>query len=193
MTFSSRARYWLPLLPLLGLLGATYWLNQQVKPEPPKPDSSKRHDPDAIVENFSATKLNEQGVPEFIMAATKMLHYPDDDSTTLEAPHITIMYDEHPTIHATAKRGTVSSKGDEVFLQESVEVLREASTEQDQLTLQTEYLHLIPEQNLADTDRTVTIIDAHNIVHATGMTMDNKTRTLKLLSQVTSEHAPHKH
>jgi lipopolysaccharide export system protein LptC len=192
MTFSSRARYWLPLLPLLGLLGATYWLNQQAKPEPAKPDSSKRHEPDAIVESFSATKLNEQGEPDFIIAAAKMLHYPDDDSTTLEAPHITIMFDEHPTIHAIAKHGIISSKGDEVFLQDEVEVMREASAKQDQLTLQTEYLHIIPEQNWADTDGTVTIVDAHNIVHATGMTMDNKTRTLKLLSQVRSEHVPHK-
>ena len=144
MTFASRARYWLPLVPLFGLLGATYWLNQQVLPEPAKPDSSKRHDPDAIVENFSATRLNEQGVPSFVMAATKMLHYPDDDSTTLEAPRITMLSVGQPAIHATAKRGIISSKGDEVFLHDNVEVLREASAQQDQLTLQTEYLHIIP-------------------------------------------------
>jgi lipopolysaccharide export system protein LptC len=192
MTFASRARYWLPLVPLFGLLGATYWLNQQVLPEPAKPDSSKRHDPDAIVENFSATRLNEQGVPRFVMAATKMLHYPDDDSTTLEAPRITMLSVGQPAIHATAKRATISSKGDEVFLHDDVEMLREASAQQDELTLQTEYLHIIPDQDLANTDRAVTIVDAHNTVHATGMEMDNKTRTLKLLSQVRSEHVPNK-
>jgi lipopolysaccharide export system protein LptC len=190
MTFAHRARYWLPLMPLFALLGATYWLNQQVLPEPAKPDSSKRHDPDAIVENFSATKLNEQGVPSFIMAATKMLHYPDDDSTTLESPRITMLSAGQPAIHASAKRGTISSKGEEVFLHDDVEVLRETSAQRDQLTLQTEYLHIIPDQDLANTDRAVTIVDAHNIVHATGMEMDNKTRTLKLLSQVRSEHVP---
>jgi lipopolysaccharide export system protein LptC len=191
MTFSSRVRYWLPLLPLLGLLAATYWLNQQVKIEPAKPEDKKRHDPDAIVENFSATKLNELGVPDFTMAARRMLHYPNDDSTTLEDPRITLMYDEHPTIHATAKLGNVSSKGDEVFLQDEVKVIREANASQNQLTLQTEYLHIIPEQNVADTSRAVTITDAHSTVRATGMEMDNKARTLKLLSQVRSEHVPH--
>ena len=190
MTVASRARYWLPLVPLFGLLGATYWLNQQVLPEPAKPDGSKRHDPDAIVENFSATRLNEQGVPSFIMAATKMLHYPDDDSTTLEAPRITMLSVGQPAIHAIAKRGIISSKGDEVFLHDNVEVLREASAQQDELTLQTEYLHIIPDQNLANTDRAVTIVNAHNTVHATGMEMDNKTRTLKLLSQVRSKYVP---
>ena len=192
MSFSSRARYWLPLLPLFGLLGATYWLNLQVQPQAAKPDSSKRHDPDAIIENFSATKLNEQGVPGFIMVAKKMLHYPDDDSTTLEAPHITMLSAEHPAIHASAKRGTISSKGDEIFLHDDVEVLRDASAKQDQLSLQTEYLHVIPDQNLTDTDRAITIVEDHTTVHAIGMEMNSETRTLKLLSQVRSEHVPAK-
>jgi lipopolysaccharide export system protein LptC len=192
MSLSSRIRYWLPLLPLLGLLGATYWLNQQVLPEPAKPDSSKRHDPDAIIENFTATKLNEQGAPNFIMAATKMLHYPDDDSTTLEVPRITMLSSGQPAIYAIAQHGAISSKGDVVLLHDNVEVLREASAQQSGLTLQTDYLNIMPDQNLANTDRPVVVVDAHNIVHATGMEMNNKTRTLKLLSQVRSEHVPDK-
>lgn len=190
MTFATRIRYWLPLVPLFGLLGASYWLNQQVQPETAKSDGSKRHDPDAIVENFSATKLNEEGLPSFIISAKKMLHYPDDDSTSLDAPRITLLSAERPTLHATATRGTLSSNGDEVFLYDDVEVLREASAEQDKLTLTTNYLHVIPDQNLANTDSPVTLVDAHNTVHATGMEMDNNTRTLKLLSLVTSVHLP---
>lgn len=191
MTFSSRARYWLPLMPLIGLLGVTYWLNQQVQSGPATPDSSKRHDPDAIVEDFSATSLDEQGAPSFIMAAKKMLHYPDDDSTILEEPRITMLSPGQPAIHAVAKNATISSKGDEVILHDDVEVLREASERQDSFKLQTEYLRIVPDQNLADSDRAVTLIDAHNIVHATGMELDNKTRTLKLLSRVRSDHVPY--
>jgi len=192
MTFAPRARYWLQLLPLLGLLGATYWLNQQVQPESAKPDSSKRHDPDAIMENFSAIKLNELGVSRFIMAAKKMQHYPDDDSTTLEVPRLTSLSAERPAIHIIARQGVVSSKGDEVFMHNDVEVLREASAQQEELTLHTEYLHIVPNRDWADTDRAVTIVDAHNTVHATGLEMDNKARTLKLLAQVRSEHVPSK-
>ncbi|MBI3479801.1 MAG: LPS export ABC transporter periplasmic protein LptC [Nitrosomonadales bacterium] len=190
MTFAARVRYWLPLLPLLGLLAASYWLNQQVLPEPPQPDSNKRHDPDAIVENFSATKLNAQGTPSFIMAAKKMLHYPDDNSTMLEAPHITLLPAGQPAMHATAQRGVVSRNGDEVLLHDNVEISREANAQHDALTVRTDYLHILPEQNLADTDHAVTIIEARNIVQAVGMKMDNNKRTLKLLSQVRSEHAP---
>lgn len=190
MTFASRARYWLPLLPLLGLLGVTYWLNQQAQPEAAKPDGSKRHDPDAIMENFSAVKFNELGAPRFIMAAKKMQHYPDDDSTTLEVPRLTTLSAGQPAIHTIARRGTLSSRGDEVFLYEDVEVLREASADREELALQTEFLHVVPERDWADTGHPVTIVDAHNTVHAIGLEMDNKARTLKLLSQVRSEHVP---
>ena len=190
MTIASRARFWLPTLPLLGFLGFTYWLNQVVQTEPDKRDTIKRHDPDAIIENFSAVKLDAQGVPHFIMAAKKMLHYPDDDSTTLEVPHLTSLSANRPAIHAIAKRGIISSKGDEVFLHEDVEVLREASASQNELRIHTEYLHFLPNKDLADTDRTVTIMEAHSTAQATGMQMDNRARTLKLLAQVKSEYVP---
>ncbi|MDP4028580.1 MAG: LPS export ABC transporter periplasmic protein LptC [Gallionella sp.] len=189
MTLASRARYWLPVLPLLGLLSVTYWLNQQVQPEQARPDNGKRHDPDAIMENFSAVRLNEQGVPRFIMAAKLMQHYPDDDSTVLEVPRLTALSAGRPAIHFIAKQGVVSSKGDEVFLHRDVEVLREASASQSELTLHTEYLRIVPDRDWVDTDRAVTLVDARNTLHALGMEMDNKARTLKLLSQVRSEHA----
>jgi lipopolysaccharide export system protein LptC len=192
MTFASRFRYWLPLLPLIGLLGFTYWLNQLAQTEPGKPATAKRHDPDAIVENFSAVSLNDQGTPRFIMAAKKMLHYPDDDSTTLEVPHLTSLSAGHPAIHAIAKRGVVSSRGDEVSLLDGVEVLREASASQNELRIHTEYLHFVPDQEFASTNRTVTITEANNTVQATGLEMDNKARTLKLLARVRSEHVPGK-
>ena len=192
MTFTSRVRYWLPLLPLLGLLGFTYWLNQLVMTGQVKQDFSKRHDPDAIIENFSAIKLNEQGSPHFIIVAKKMIHYSDDDSTILEVPHITTLSSERSAIHAIAKRGIVSSKGDEVFLHEDVEVLREASALHNELRIHTEYLHLIPDRDLADTDKIVTIMEARNSVQATGLVMDNRARTLKLLAKVRSEYFPDK-
>jgi lipopolysaccharide export system protein LptC len=191
MTHPTQIRHWLLLLPFLGLLGITYWLNQQTQPELAKAGESQRHDPDAIVDNFSATRLNEQGKPRFIMSAKKMLHFPDDDSSTLEMPHITSLSAERPAILASAQRGTLTSKGNEVFLHGEVKVLREAGAQQDKITLQTEYLHLLPDQDLLDTDRAVTVIDTHHTVYAMGLEMDNKARTIKLLSQVRSEYVPH--
>jgi lipopolysaccharide export system protein LptC len=190
MTLASRARYWLPLLPLLGLLGVTYWLEQQVRPEPGKADASSRHDPDAVMENFSAVRMNELGRPRFVMAAARMRHYPDDDSSELDAPRLTSLSAGRPAIHVVARRGVVSGSADEVFLYEDVEVLREASAGRSELTLQTDYLRVLPDRDWADTDRPVLIFDARNTIHGVGLEMDNKARTMELLSQVRSVHEP---
>ena len=186
-------REWSTLLPLLLLLAATYWLNQQVRPLLSKPDSGKRHDPDFIVSRFSATTMSEQGVPRFLMIAQKMIHYPDDDSTHLEEPQLTSFFPDRPTIYISAKRGEVSSKGDEVFLHDEVRLVRAASATQSEMTFTTAYLHAVPDRELADTDRPITMVDAYNVVHAVGLQLDNKVRVIKLLAQVTSQHESAKH
>ena len=189
----QRLREWSTLLPLLLLLAATYWLNQQVQPLPLKPDRNKPHDPDFIISNFSATTLNQEGVPRFLMSAQKMVHYIDDDSTHLEEPQLTSFFPGRPDVHTSARRGEVSSKGDEVFLYDDVRLMRAASATQSEMTLTTTYLHVVPDPELADTDRPVTMTDAYNLVHAVGLQLDNKARVIKLLAQVTSRHEPAKH
>ncbi len=190
MTFVSRARYWLPLLPLLGLLGITYWLEQQVRPESAGAAAAPRHEPDGVMENFSAVRMNEQGRPRFVMAAARMTHYPDDDSSTLDTPRLTSLSAERPAIHVVARRGMIAGNGDEVRLYDDVEVLREADAGRDELTLQTDYLRILPDRDWADTDRPVLIFDGRNTINGVGMEMDNKARTVKLLSQVRSVHEP---
>ena len=188
----QRLREWSALLPLLLLLAATYWLNQQVQPLPPKPDRSKLHDPDFIISKFSATTLNEQGVPRFLVSAQKMMHYPDDDSTLLDEPQLSSFNAGRPPVYAFARQGEVSSKGDEIFLRDEVKLVRAASATQSEMTFTTPYLHVIPDRDLADTDRPVTMADAHNSVHAVGMQFDNKARKMKLLAQVRSQLDPAK-
>ncbi|CAH1385821.1 LPS export ABC transporter periplasmic protein LptC [Candidatus Nitrotoga sp. M5] len=191
----DRLRAWLTGLPqllLLLLLAAAYWLNQQVQPLPLIPDSSKRHDPDFIVSEVVATTLNEQGKPRFVVAAKKMLHYPDNDSTYLEAPKLTSFDPDHPPIHTYANNGIVSGNGEEIFLRDDVRVVRTASATQSEMTFTTTYLHVIPDSGLAETDQPVTMIDGRNIVHAVGMKFDNKARIVKLLAQIKSEYVPEK-
>ena len=52
------------------------------------------------------------------------------------------------------------------------------------MTLQTSYLHVIPDQDLAKTDRQVTLTSGNSTVTSVGLEFNNATRSLKLLSQV---------
>ncbi len=75
-----------------------------------------------------------------------------------------------------------------MFLRDDVKLVRAASATQSEMSLSTDYLHVIPNRDLAETDRPVTLQDAHNVIHATGLKFDYKARVVKLLSQVTSQH-----
>lgn len=190
MTLVSRSRYWLPLLPLLTLLAFVYWLDQQVQQEVLVTVNNERHDPDGIMDNFSATKMNMQGVPSFLLSAKQLRHYPDHDTTELELPRMTMLNADRPPVHVKGMRGNVSSQGDEVIFKGDVVVVREPVGAHSAMTLRTEYLRVLPNKDWANTDKPVTMVDAYNTIHAVGMEMDNKTRILKLLSQVRSEHLP---
>jgi lipopolysaccharide export system protein LptC len=187
--FVEKARAWLPLLPLLVLLLATYWLNQQVQPLP-QTQSQQRHDVDFVVDRLSAITLNEQGQPRFTLAAEKMWHYPDDDTTHLQMPQLASLYANRPPVHTSAQTGMISSKGDEVFLYDEVRVLRPAGGDSGEQLFATDYLHVIPDRDWAETDQSVVLTSQHNIIRAVGMELDNKARTVRLLSRVRAHHEP---
>ena len=187
--FTEKARAWLPLLPLLLLLAATYWLSQQVQPLP-QVQSQLRHDVDYVVDNFSAITLNVQGQPRFTLAAEKLWHYPDDDSTHLKMPRLTGLYADRPPTLTTSLTGEISSKGDDVFLYDEVRVLRAANNGIGEQRFATEFLHVVPDRDWAETDQPVIMTNPNNTLRAVGMELDNKARTAKLLSRVRATHEP---
>ena len=186
----DRLRAWSGILPLLLLLAGSYWLSQQVLPLPPVPDYKARHDPDYIIENFSAATLGENGNARYMVAARKMEHYPDNDATYLTAPRLTAPYRDKPPVHISAERGEVSHNGSEITLQDAVHVLREASARAGEMRIETTFLHVVPDDETADTDRLVRVTEAHGTTTAVGLKLDSKARTLKLLSRVRSQYDP---
>ena len=190
--FIEKARSWLPLLPLLLLLAATYWLNQQVQPLA-QTQSQLRHDVDYVVDNFSAVTLNVQGQPRLMLTAQKLWHYPDDDTTHLQKPNLTSLYADRPPTVTSAQTGMLSSKGDDVFLYDEVRVLRPASPGLVEQHFATDYLHVIPDRDWAESDQAVVMTNQYNVIRAVGMELDNKTRTVKLLSNVRATHEPIRH
>lgn len=186
----ERLRSWLPLLPLLMLLGASYWLNLQVQSPAAGAKKNLRHDPDYIIDNFTATTLDEKGKVRFVMTAKKMWHHPDDDSTHLAEPHLESLTAEHPPMRMTAKNGEISSKGDEVFLRDEVVVVRPAYANKSELTFNTHYLRVLPNKDLADTDQTITMTDARTKLNAIGMELDNNAHAVKFLSRVKAQYEP---
>lgn len=188
----ERLHAWSALLPLLLLLAGTYWLTQQVLPLPPAPDYKARHDPDTIVDDFSAMALGTQGKPRFLLAAQNMEHFPDDDTTHLKEPRLINLNADRPSIHISAGRGEVSHNGDEIYLHDAVRIVRDASATQDEMVITTSYLHVVPDQQQVDTDRPITMTEARGTTSAVGMQLDGKARQIRLLAQVRGDYEPAK-
>jgi lipopolysaccharide export system protein LptC len=53
-----------------------------------------------------------------------------------------------------------------------------------EMTLTTTFLHVIPDKDLVMTDREVTLTHGNSTVNSVGLEFNNKTRQLKLLSNV---------
>ncbi|HQR50333.1 MAG TPA: LPS export ABC transporter periplasmic protein LptC [Methylophilaceae bacterium] len=181
----GRHTIWFPLAILLLLALLTLWIDHAVQPPSPKGDGSSRHDPDYKMENFSAVKTDLNGNPHHLLAAVEMRHFPDDDSTELVRPRFTQYTVDKPYLQIEGQRGLVSSNGENVYFMDNVKAVRGATKDKGELTLVTDYLHIIPDQDLAVTDHPVTITQVPGtVIKANGMELNKRERTLKLSGRV---------
>lgn len=173
-----------PLLLILALAAASLWLERAVQAPEHDRSGKTRHDPDFIADGFGIVKMNAAGRPEYTLSAQRMLHYPDDESTSIVAPRLVQRRDDAPPILISAERGRVSKNGDEASFTGGVVAVREAGQGQDELRMQTEYLQVFPDLDLARTDMPVVITEGRSRLAGTGMELNSKTRQFTLRSQV---------
>src|SRR5947207_14913292 len=196
--FFDRLIAWSPVLLLGALAALTYWLDAQVQPPAAHRDRAARHDPDLVRANFRATNLDPEGKPRETLAAVRGDHFPDDDSADLTQPTFKITQTGKPTFTVNAERGKVTGDRENVYFTGNVRAHREAdeaSTAKDReaagpITLETEYLHVIPKTERAETDRRVTIREPRGIIEGIGLDLDNNSKTAKLRSRVSGTLEP---
>ncbi len=181
---SDRLSAWFPLALLAVLAALTFWLDRATQPPGGPRDGTQRHEPDYIVDRLTVTRMGADGRPKHTLFSERMIHFPDDDSTQLVAPRFTSNAASRAPVTVTARRGLVSSNGENVFFEDDVAVRRASYRDKSELVVRTDFLHVIPDDHIATTDRPVTITDAHTTVSAVGLELNSETRVLKLLSRV---------
>ena len=178
-----------PLALMLALALLTFYLERAVRDEDAAPQV-RRHDPDYIVSNFTSTTYNPEGGVEMVLSAARMQHYPDDDSTEVLAPRVMQSRPKEPRYTVRAERGTLSRDGTEIFLYGDVLLVREASGEQPEARLSTDFLHILRDRSLVRTDRPVKIVEGASSLSGRGMEYDNRARSLVITSDVRARFAP---
>lgn len=175
-----RPSSWLPLGLLAMLVALTWWLDQLVQPQGRRSDAARRHDPDLIVENFSARKYGEDGRTLYTLAARKMVHYPDDDSALLDRIGFEAYEPRQPKVTIASDRGRLLEGGDKVWFEGNVVVVREADGKYEASKLTTDELLVLPDTGVARTSSPVLLENPSARVEASGLELNNQARTLKL-------------
>ncbi|HPU50233.1 MAG TPA: LPS export ABC transporter periplasmic protein LptC [Burkholderiaceae bacterium] len=177
----------LSIVLLAALAASSYYLAELSERFPRATGERKvTHDPDYFVERFSLTRVNERGEPTFRMSAQRLLHFPDDDTSEFAKPVLISLDPAKPRVTVTAERGQAGSKGQETHLYDNVVLTRAAESGKPPLRITTEYVLLLPEEDVARTDRAVRIAYGESVLTGVGMEFNNAARTLDVHSRVQS-------
>jgi lipopolysaccharide export system protein LptC len=176
--------HWLPmtLAALLALVGV--WLNQLTHRSVTVDYGGFNHEPDTIVENFSALAFDQAGHPINRLSAARLTHYMDDDTTILEAPHFTVMESDSAHSEVTARRGQISTNGEHVHFLGHVHLVRYGPGAKVPLTLDTEYLWITPDTGIMQTDRHVTLRQGKAVITAGALLANNQSKEVTLWGDV---------
>lgn len=172
-----------PVLVAALLAALTLWLDQLVQSgsaQPRVPGS----EPDFVVHDVSATQTGADGRPRHVLKATRMTHYPSDDTTVLEQPRLSHFRDASMEVQARAEKATLSGDGRTVLMSGDVLLVRSAYGTQGELTLRTEELTVLPEEGFARTSMPVTLTSPTSRTDAVGLEFDYDRRRLTLQSNV---------
>src|SRR5262249_43961277 len=154
------------------LVAFTFWIDRLVQPIPVGVSGASRHDPDYIVDGLTAMRMNQAGATAYTLSAKKMVHYPDDDTTQLTLPRLVSLDPGKAPITITSNRALVSSNGENVYFEDDVQVTRAALGDSSEMQMRTSYLHVVPDDRIAQTDRPVTLSDAATTVNAVGLELN---------------------
>ena len=180
----DRSGNWFVFALLVTLAALTFWLDRVLQPAPAVTRDVSNLDPDYIVDGLSASKMDAQGRLTHTLRAQKMTHYPDEDLTVLIEPRFVAYSEGEPPVTITSRQGRMSGNGENVYFEREVRVVRAPSGNTGELVVQTNFLHVIPDAKIAQTDQPVTIRDANLLVNASGLELNSETRVLKLSGRV---------
>jgi lipopolysaccharide export system protein LptC len=181
--------HWLPLglVTLLALLGM--WLNQLTHRPVVVDNGGFAHEPDTIVKNFNALAFDREGRPLHRLSATRLVHYMDDDTTELDSPRFSVLARDRVRSEVTARRGQVSSNGQHVHLLGDVRLSRLGPGDQAPLTLETEYLWIIPDAGIMQTHKPVTLKQGRAVIMAGNLLVNDPNKEVTLSGGVHGSYA----
>lgn len=161
-----------PILFLIILAAASVWLERAVQSAFPE-EKKLRHDPDFWAENLIVKKYGPEGTLKNTLTVSKMVHYPDDDTTILTKP--SMRYHRTPSVTVSATTGLMSTDGKEIVLVDKALVTRESIETKPATQVATRILTLFTDDERAVSREPVTITQGLTVINGSGLDANNGT------------------
>jgi lipopolysaccharide export system protein LptC len=179
---------WSPVILLMLLALLTWWLDARVRMPDTRTDAASEKDPEFYVEGFMAVRMNPDGTRRYELAGTRLTHYSEERGSLLESPSL-LYYDyERAPVKVSSDTAEVEGGGKNVYFRGNVTIARQAFANSPPLGVATDYLHVIPDEEIAETDQPVTMTEGNSTVRSVGLKFDNKARKIWLLSKVEAHY-----
>ena len=154
---------------------------------------SARDAPDYTVENFNFVRASKIGQARYSVTGAKLSHFPNDDTYQIDLPVMHSLSVEKPVITTHAKRALSNSDGSEVQLFDDVQVDRPDSKFAPHFHMTTEYLRVLPDEDIMRTDRAVDIVQGNTEITGEVMYANDATLQYTLDRNVHTIVRPNKH
>lgn len=175
----SRPPVWLIILLLL-----TLWLDSGLQRPNLQQNNDTQQEVDYIIENLDGIQANHEFERNRFFSADKLIHYPAEDITQLEHVRFTSIEPDKPLLRVTSNQAELTQDGNDIFLTGDVSIIRGEDLDKDKVTMLTDFLHIIPDTDIAQTDRPVTVLRMNSTLNSTGMFMNNQTGEILMQSRV---------
>lgn len=141
-------------------------------------------EPDYYVENFNFQRMSKTGEARYNISGKRLTHYPADDSHLIEQPVVHSLSTERPAITGTADRAIVDNTSSKLHLYDNVHIDRPATASDQHFHLTSNYLLLLPDEDIMQTNQPAVITLGESTLRGSGMWANNATRELRLSGNV---------
>jgi lipopolysaccharide export system protein LptC len=158
----------------------SFWLVQVMQGGDQGPNVNVGNDPDYIIDNFSFVRMSEAGQPRYVISGERLTHRPANNTSVIEKPVVQSMSTEHPRMTITANNGNVNQDQNQIDLFGNVDISRPGNATSKPLRIRTEALTVLPDEDIAKTDKPIQMMLGAAHVTGVGMVANNATQQLTL-------------
>jgi lipopolysaccharide export system protein LptC len=148
------------------------------------------NEPDYIVEGFSAVRMSPEGQPRYIVAGKRLIHRPLDDTADIHNPVVESLAPMRAPMRMRSDIARVENDMERVILAGKVDVLREQGPANERMTLRTESLVILPDEDVMHTKDRIDISVGTLKMSGTGMRANNATGKVEILKDTQISYPP---